>query len=59
MEKITPNGYSTLVTHCSTLPSDATSIRCIYPFMKSPKEVLQELILQHLFSYILLEFSQE
>lgn len=35
MEKITPNGYSTLVTHCSTLPSDATSIRCIYPFMKS------------------------
>lgn len=59
MEKITPNGYSTLVTHFSPLPSDATSIRCIYPFMKSPKEVLQKLILQHLLSYILLEFSQE
>ena len=59
MEKITPNGYSTLVTHFSTLPSDAISIRCIYPFMKSPKEVLQKLILQHILSYILLELSQE
>ena len=59
MENITPNGYSTLVTHFSPLPSDATSIRCIYPFMKSPKEVLQKLILQHLLSYILLELSQE
>lgn len=59
MEKITSNGYSTLVTHFSTLPSDATSIRCIYPFLKSPKEVLQKLILQHILSYILLEFSQE
>lgn len=59
MEKITPNGYSTLVTHFSTHPSDATSIRCIYPFMKSPKGVLQKLILQHLLSCILLEFSQE
>lgn len=59
MEKITPNGYSTLVTHCSTLSSNFVSNRCIYPFMKSPKEVLQKLILQHLLSCILLEFSQE
>lgn len=59
MEKITPNGYSTLVTHCSTLSSNFVSNRCIYPFMKSLKEGLQKLILQHLLSYILLEFSQE
>ena len=59
IEKITSNGYSILVWNFCPLPSDATSIRCIYPFMKSLKEVLQKLILQHLLSYILLEFSQE
>jgi len=37
IEKITPNEYSTLVTHFSTFASDSTTNPCIYPFMKSPR----------------------